>query len=94
MTKGKYPKLKLLTKKQLKKLAEIHGLDFIVDYSYKRDSVYNRLIDRLNFLEKAIDETINLCNIVLENEPMQNNPNEDLLDHITGIKKELTKGDK
>ena len=40
-------------------------------------------------LQQRIDKAIELCNIVIKNEPLQIKPNEELLDQVCGIKEVL-----
>lgn len=47
----------------------------------------------INSLQQRIDKAIELCNIILKNEPLENNPNYDLIDQIASIKSELLKGE-
>lgn len=51
------------------------------------------LMETLENLQQRIDKAIELCNIVLKNEPLENNPNYDLIDQIASIKAELLKGE-
>ena len=51
---------------------------------------YGWYVDKL---QQRIDKAIELCNIILKNEPLENNPNYDLIDQITSIKSELLKGE-
>lgn len=52
-------KIKEFTKKELEQQLKngIIDIDFLIEYTIKRDSVYNKLIDRVNFLDKKIQTT-------------------------------------
>ena len=74
---------KLLT--ELKDINNFKECDGVFKYSLGKYQA-DLLLAHIGDLQQRIDKTIELCNIVIENEPLQAIPNEELLDQVCGIK--------